>query len=208
MIQSYLPKGVLFKNIQGNKLDKLLDIYNDADRELADFARSNIADLDPSKTENYIYEWARLLNITNEITALEPDKVLQRALILERLTGDEIKTIEYFIQKADALGYTIRLREHRTITAGESVAGDFCTHEREWIYPENVFVFFVEGVYDFEYPVAGEAVAGDVMSPYGVRELEEAILLEFPSNMLPVFEYNVEFFGFKSTVQFHEWGGL
>ena len=188
-ISDRLPPGAIFRYDKDRNLEKFLSAFDTSLEAIKTFSTDMIADLDPRTTTNYVNEWGRLLDIQAELDALGTISA-KRALIVSKLTVDEIKTQQYFIDKAAALGYTIEFKWYGSFRAGKWRAGQPVMSGEYADYTILISVTTTDNAAQIELPRAGVWRAGQIYSPHGIAELEIAILEDFPIGLNLLFEYD------------------
>jgi len=189
-IKQKLPQGQLF--VTSPILDLFLKSFESGTTSIEAFTKQNINDLDPRHTINYIDEWARLLDVTDEVNAI-PDIADKRTFIYGKLINDAVKTPAYFIQKIlSGSGYTATIQEYNTAEAGECEAGEPCQSEESGNNAGYTIVFEIattDNNTELElFETGGEC--GEMLTCNGIHDVEVEVLPEFPLILNIVFRYN------------------
>lgn len=187
-LKALLPPGLAFPRDRGTRIDTLLDGMAQELERIDARGEALVAEALPSSTTELLPDWERVAGLPDNCSGLLGETLAaRRADLIAKLTSIGGQSIQYFIDVAAALGYTITIEEFRPFRAGISVAGDPLTND-DWAFtwrinapPVTVTLFR-----------AGEGSAGEPLASWGNAALECRMVGLKPAHTIVIFAYGAD----------------
>ncbi|WP_227720527.1 YmfQ family protein [Yersinia proxima] len=184
-IQSLMPGGLVWPKISGgvqtSTLRALARSYQRSDEDARDLLDAAF----PSTATAMLPEWEATLGLPDLCAIGEIDSMIQRQrAVVSKLFGIGGQSVDYFIQVAAALGYTISITQYRQACAGMSVCGDAINGE-EW--PFTWLVTSPETT--INYAQCSLTYCSDPLRTWGNKQLECRLTVLNPSHTILKFGY-------------------
>jgi uncharacterized protein YmfQ (DUF2313 family) len=183
-LKALLPRGVALNLQNDSFLSALLLAVGDelarVDSRRADLER----EIDPRSTTELLSDWERVLALPDVCTPDGATVEQRRAAVVAKYTQLGGQSRQFFIDLADALGYTVTITEFRPFVAG-STAGSALYNDPAWRHtwqvnaPEETVFYFR----------AGAGSAGEPLRAWGNEQLECVINDRKPAHTRVLFAY-------------------
>lgn len=166
-MQGLLPRGRIWPRdsdaVQTAVLSGLAPSYERAS------ARANflLSDSFPATTYELLPEWESTLGLPDPCAGVQPTIAARQAQVLARLTGGGGQSVQYFIDYAAKLGFTISVQQYKPFRMGQSRMGD-ALGGADW-----AFTWAVKAPYVSIIPFRmGQSAMGDALQSWSNAVLE------------------------------------
>lgn len=122
-----LPPGRAWQRAKGSRIDRLLNGIAVELGRLDKRGEDLLRESDPRTTSELLVDWERALGLPDPCTGPLDSVEKRRTAIVARLIQGGGQSVEFFVQLAAALGYTITIVEHRPPWIDMAVIGDELT---------------------------------------------------------------------------------
>lgn len=184
-LKTLLPPGQAFPREAGTTMHDLLDGMSIELARVDARGESLPVEAIPSTTSEMLSDWERIAGLPDKCSGvLEETLQGRRNALLAKLSGTGGQSLDYFMQLAAVLGYTVTIEEFRPFRAGRSRAGDPLTNG-DWVFtwliraPETTVISFR----------AGLSAAGERLRTWGNDTLECKINQLKPAHTIALFAY-------------------
>ncbi|MBW9102960.1 YmfQ family protein [Paraburkholderia phenoliruptrix] len=149
-------------------------------------ARANelLVDGFPATAYELLPEWESSLGLPDPCAGPAPTIPQRQAQVVARLANSGGQSVQYFIEFAAQLGYTIKIEQFMQARAGLLKAGDPC-YGRDWSFAWKVSAPPTTIVR----AKAGSMAAGDPLAAFGNAVLECEIRALMPAHTVVLFAY-------------------
>jgi uncharacterized protein YmfQ (DUF2313 family) len=184
-LRALLPRGRVWAHEDEGTQAAVLDGLAATPEALDSAALTLIAAAFPATADQLLPEWEASLGLPDECTGPQPSTQQRRAQVVARLTNSGGQSVQYFINCAAALGYTVTVTEYAPFRAGQSHSGQQLGTQ-DWFFtwainaPTNTVTHFA----------AGESSAGDPLSTWGNAVLECELNAIKPAHTILQFHYS------------------
>lgn len=165
--KALMPPGEAWLPERGSTLEALLSVFAAEFAKIDARALELLNEADPRSTLELLGEWETAVGLPDPCIGQPTNLNERRALVHQRLTSRGGQSVAFFEEIAIALGYDIRIEEHRPFVCGISDCGgtDMCggAEIRFWWH---VVVLGVKVVW-FE---CGVSVCPDPMADFGIGD--------------------------------------
>lgn len=184
-LKTLLPPGQAFPRDAGTTLHDLLDGMSIELARVDARGETLPIEANPATTNELLSDWERVAGLSDKCSgALEETQQGRKNALLTKLTSTGGQSAAYFIELANALGYTVTIETYRPFRAGMSRAGDLLTNG-DWVFtwliraPETSVISFRAGV----------SGAGERLRTWGNDTLECKINQLKPAHTIALFAY-------------------
>ena len=187
-----LPRGSIWTKTPGSELDALLHGLAGVLATIEERGRDLIDETDPRTVEELIGEWEELLGLPEPGCSDNPGtNLLRRYAIFAKYTRQGGQSRQFFIDLADAIGFTIEIEELRPyVVGGPSAIGDKL-YTDPWIFAWKVHA----PVHTVTFARAGKHRAGEPIAFSDSGLLECTINAAKPSHTHVIFVYDLPYDG-------------
>lgn len=185
LLKNLLPSGAAFIREPGTNLEQLLlGLAVEFSRVEA---RADVLarEVNPLNSIELLPDWERATGLPDKCSGqLETTLQGRRSAVIAKLSSTGGQSIQYFVDTAAALGYTITVTEFQPFQVGISAVGDALTNGA-WQFawqinaPETTSVFFRVGL----------SAVGEALQTWGNDTLECKIRQLAPAHTIPIFTY-------------------
>lgn len=184
-LQGLMPVGLVWPRdtdgVQAQVLAAMAAEFVNSDTD----SLSLLAGAFPSTATIMLSEWESTLGLPDDCAIGETDSVaLRQRAVLTKLTATGGQSLEYFIEQAKALGYTVTIQQFRQARAGMSTAG-VALNGDDWPFVMEV----TAPETTITYAQAGANYAGDPLRSWGNKLLECRLTSLAPSHIIIKFVY-------------------
>ena len=130
--QQLMPRGAAWVRVAGGAMERLIAALSQSFERAHVDADAQPEALHPITTIDYLERWEEVAGLPDNCSgALRSSITERRADLLSKLASSGGQTIDYYIDVAKALGYTIRIKEFEPFRVGIS-ACDSPIYGEEW----------------------------------------------------------------------------
>lgn len=179
-----LPRGPIWRTDAASTLSNVLLALAPTYTRSTLAAVQLLIDTNPSTTQNLLTEWEESLGLPDPCSAANPTLGQRRAAVRAKFAFRGSMSLEYFINLAAELGYTITIDEFSPFTVGDTVGMNL-------LGPQWAFVWQINAPSITEsYFTTGGNAAGDALSSYDAGELVCRITRDAPAETTVFFVFS------------------
>lgn len=185
LLRNLLPSGSAFVRDPGTNMEQLLLGLAVEWARVESRGEQLAIDVNPLDTVELLPDWERAAGLPDKCSGeLETTIQGRRNALVAKLASTGGQSIQYFIDIAAALGYTITITEFKPFEVGRSTVGEALTNG-PWQFawqinaPETTSVFFRVGL----------SAVGEALRTWGNDTLECKIRQLAPAHTVPIFTY-------------------
>jgi uncharacterized protein YmfQ (DUF2313 family) len=150
-------------------------------------AENLLVDAFPCTTVELMPEWEETLGLPDPCTGELPTLQQRQQAICAKFAARGGQSVQYFIDLAESLGYTVTIKQFAPFRAGINRAGD-PAYSAEWGFAWAI----IGPIATVTYFRADVSTAGEPLAAWG-NELLECTIREYaPAHTIPIFEYPTE----------------
>jgi len=185
-LTALLPTGDVWKlepdSIQSLVIQSLADAYQQSDDDAFQLLKGAF----PSTATTLLYEWEQTLGLPDNCAIGETDSIaLRQRAVTAKLFATGGQSVDYFINVAAALGYTVTVTEYRRARAGRSACGAALNGD-DW--PSTWLITAPSTTVN--YAQAGANYCSDPLRSWGNKSLECRLKKLAPSHTIILFGYS------------------
>lgn len=185
-LQALLPIGAAWTREPQAVLTQLLDAFAQELARVDARAAVLVDEADPRTTSELLADWERAFALPGDCITTVQTAQARRDALLSKMAGLGGQSIQYFIDLAARLGYTITISEYSPFKAGLSQAGDPLTNG-DWAFAWRVSGTNATNVRTFK---AGQGKAGEPLGSSSNEALECVIRDAKPAHTFVSFAYS------------------
>lgn len=182
-LMALLPKGAAWARQNTTKLHTLIDGMAQELARVDQRGEALISEADPRKAVELLTDWERVTGLPDDCLPEAGTQSERRSAVLGRLSSTGGQSVPFFIDLAEALGFTVSIVEFDLFVAG-SDAGDLLYGD-DWVFSWQVQAP-EETVNGF---AVGEGAAGEPLADWGNEQLECGIERANPAHATVLFAY-------------------
>lgn len=174
-------------NINGDRFIAQCQVDGHCFDRLQDSANRILSTIDPTTSKEMLIDWERMCGITVDLTKSYSDRVKRVIAQLNAIGG---LSIPYFIKLAESIGYKINIKEFSPLAGDVPNAGDVPIQNSSREVLGYMWRVDVKNADDrITHFRAGQSLAGDRLTDFGDRILEEFFLDLKPAHTYCYFAY-------------------
>lgn len=185
LLKNLLPSGAAFVREPGTNLEQLLLGLAVEFSRVEARADQLAVEVNPLNSVELLPDWERAAGLPDKCSGqLETTLQGRRNAVIAKLASTGGQSVQYFIEVAAALGYTITITEFRPFQVGRSRVGEALTNG-PWQFAWQINA---PGVTVVSFRVGLSAV-GEALRTWGNDTLECKIRQIAPAHTIPIFSY-------------------
>jgi uncharacterized protein YmfQ (DUF2313 family) len=185
LLRNLLPSGAAFVRENGTNLEQLLLGLAVELSRVEDRADTLALEVNPLNSLELLPDWERATGLPDKCSGeLEDTLQGRRNAVVAKLASTGGQSIQYFIDLAAALGYTITITEFRPFEVGRSTVGEALTNG-PWQFAWQINA---PGASPISFRV-GLSTVGEALRVWDNTSLECKIGQLAPAHTVPIFVY-------------------
>ncbi|MDE1901529.1 MAG: DUF2313 domain-containing protein [Alphaproteobacteria bacterium] len=184
VLQARLPRGRAWPRDADSVMAQVVGAYAPTNQRVCARAAQLLQDAFPVAPVELLPEWEQTLGLPDPYTTQEPSTAQRQAQVATRFAATGGQSIDYIINYAAKLGYTITITQFAPMRAGQPCGQP--VYGQDWIY-----AWQINGpTYTVVPAKAGVAVCGDPLASWTNDILQYELKRIAPAHTQILFVYN------------------
>ncbi|WP_069267430.1 YmfQ family protein [Paraburkholderia nodosa] len=185
-LQALLPRGRVWPRDTDAKQSAVLGTLTPVFERLNARANNLLIDAFPASTYELLPEWELTLGLPDPCAGEQPTVAARRAQVLARFAGTGGQSIQYFIDYAARLGFTVTVTQYAPFRMGQQAMGS------QLGSPDWAFTWAVNAPLASLIPFTmGQSAMGDALQSWNNTVLECELNTVKPAHTLLLFTYGL-----------------